>query len=136
MTGIRPIADDLFVPGPPPRLLGSRCRETGQLFYPVQSMNPVTMRAGTMEPHAFAGGGTLRNFTRVRRGMPGFDSPFALGVVELDEGLLLTAQLEDWDYDRLACGQRVELVIGTIRRDPDGTAVVGPKFRPVAGGGA
>ena len=133
MTTPRIIADNLFVEGPPPRLLGSRCRETGEAFYPVQSMNPVTHKAGTMEVCEFAGGGTLQNFTKIHRGMPGFDSPFALGVIALDEGPVLTAQLADWDFENLRLGQRVELVIGTIKHDPDGTAVIGPKFRPVGG---
>lgn len=134
MTEKRPIAENLFVEGPPPRLLGSRCRETGQAFYPVQIMNPVTHKAGTMEVCEFSGSGTLQNFTKIHRGMPGFESPFALGVIELDEGPVLTGQLADWDFESLSVGQRVELVIGMIKHDPDGVAVIGPKFRPLTEG--
>jgi uncharacterized OB-fold protein len=131
MTATRLIAENLFVEGPPPRLLGSRCRETGEAFYPVQIMNPVTRKTGTMEDCEFAGRGRLQNFTVINRGMPGFESPFALGVIELDEGPVLTAQLTDWNPESLAFGRRVELVIGTIKHDADGTEVIGPKFRPV-----
>lgn len=131
MTAARNLRDDLFVAGPPPRLLGSRCRETGEVFYPVQAMNPVTHKAGTMEPCEIEGTGELLNFTRVHRGMPGFETPLALGIVKLDAGPTLTAQLADWADVELRAGLRVDLVIGPIRHDPDGTAVIGPKFRPV-----
>lgn len=131
MTATRNLSDDLFVAGPPPRLLGSRCRETGELFYPVQAMNPVTHRAGTMETCELGGTGRLVNFTRIHRGMPGYDSPLALGIVKLDAGPTLTAQLADWADVELRPGLRVDLVIGPIRTDPDGTRVLGPKFRPI-----
>jgi uncharacterized OB-fold protein len=45
----------------------------------------------------------------------------------------LTAQLADWADVDLRTGMRVELVIGQIKRDADGTVVTGPKFRPVEG---
>lgn len=131
MTATRNLRDDLFVAGPPPRLLGSRCRETGELFYPVQVMNPVTHRAGTMETCELEGAGRLLNFTRIHRGMSGYDSPLVLGIVELDAGPTLTAQITDWAGTDLHIGQRLDLVIGTIRTDPDGTRVLGPKFRPI-----
>ena len=47
--------------------------------------------------------------------------------------LALTAQLADWADVDLRTGMRVELVIGQIKRDADGTVVTGPKFRPVEG---
>jgi uncharacterized OB-fold protein len=133
MTKTRPLRADLFVEGERPRLVGSRCRETGQLFFPMQPMNPSTQKAGTMERAEIEGEGTLLNFTRVVRGMPGFDSPFALGVIELDAGPTVTAQLADWKDIELRTGMRVQLVIGPIKRDSDDTVVMGPKFRPIEG---
>lgn len=136
MSDTRPLRSDLFVEGPPPRLIGSRCRESGEIFYPVQTMNPVTHKVGTVERVEIDGAGTLVNFTRVLRGVPGFDTPFALGVIRLDAGPTLTAQLADWADVELRAGLRVELVIGQIKRDADGTVVVGPKFRPIEGAAA
>ncbi len=133
MIKTRPLRDDLFVEGEPPRLVGSRCRETGQVFFPAQAMNPETHKAGTMDRAEIDGGGVLLNFTRVLRGIPGFDTPFALGVVKLDAGPTLTAQLADWKDINLRTGLRVQLVIGPIKRDPDETIVMGPKFRPLEG---
>lgn len=133
MTEPRRIRDGLFVEGPPPRLLGSRCRETGELFYPAQVMNPTTSRAGTMEPVELPGEGTLLNFAVVSRAAPGFESPYAMGIVRLEAGPTLTTQLADWKDARLRTGMKVELVIAPVRHDPDGVPVLGPKFRPVEG---
>lgn len=132
----RPIRHGLFVErgaAGRPMLLGSRCRETGKVYYPAETMNPDTHRAGTMEPVEIEGNGRLVSHTVVSRGLPGFASPYALGVVELDAGPSLVAQLEDWDQAELSAGLQVELVIGTIKTEKDGTRVIGPKFRPSAG---
>ena len=131
MKHSRPIREGLFVEGSPPRLLGSRCRETGELFYPAQIMNPTTSRAGTMEQVELPDRGILLNFSIVSRAAPGFESPYAMGVIKLHGGPTLTTQLADWQGVALRTGMEVELVIATIRQDPDGGAVIGPKFRPV-----
>lgn len=133
MKDSRRIREDLFVEGPPPRLLGSRCRETGEVFYPAQVMNPTTSRTGTMESVELPGQGKLVNYAVVSRAAPGFESPYAMCIVKLDAGPTLTTQLADWQGVQLRTGMDVELVIGPIRHDPDGAAVMGPKFRPVEG---
>ena len=130
---MRPVQENLFEEGPPPRLLGSRCRETGQLFYPVQVMNPVTHREGTMEQVALPSTGVLLNFSRIARAAPGLPSPFAIGVIALDGGPTLTAQLTDWQDVELRVGMPVEMTLGCVRTEPDGTSLIGPQYRPVGG---
>jgi uncharacterized OB-fold protein len=116
-----------------PKLLGNRCRETGQLFWPAEIVNPVTRRAGTLEPAEIDGHGRIVSFTIVARGLPGFASPYALAAIALDAGPTLIAQLDDWQEHEPAIGRPVDLVIDTIRTEKDGTRVIGPKFRPRAG---
>ena len=128
-----PIRPDLFIERPedPPALVGVLDRETGQVFFPAEAMNPVTMREGTLERHEFAGAGRLVAWTVVARGLPGFDSPYALGTIALDAGPGFIGQLHDWQGKALRSGMRVRLAIGRIRTEKDGTEVVGPKFVPV-----
>jgi uncharacterized OB-fold protein len=116
-----------------PKLLGSRCRETGQVFWPAEMMNPMTHRLGTLEPAEIDGAGRIVSFAVVARGLPGFASPYALAAIALDAGPTLIAQLDAWQEQKLAIGQPVDLVIGTIRSEKDGTRVIGPKFRRRAG---
>ena len=128
-----PIRPDLFVAAEPPLLVGSRDRASGQVFFPAETMNPVTMAEGTLERHEFDGAGTLVAWTVIGRGLPGFDSPYALGTIALDAGPGLIGQLHEWQGKALRPGMRVRLAIGRIKREKDGTEVVGPKFVPVEG---
>jgi uncharacterized OB-fold protein len=132
--GEQPIRAGLFVRAGAdgqPKLLGSRCRESGQYFWPAERMNPVTHRAGTLEAAEIEGRGRLISYAVVERGLPGFASPYALATIQLDQGPSLIAQLEDWRDRTLRLGQPVELVIGTIRTEKNGTQIIGPKFRPL-----
>ena len=69
-----PVRANLFVDrcDAAPSLVGSRDRETGQVFFPAETLNPQTMREGTLERHEFAGTGRLVAWTVVARGLPGF----------------------------------------------------------------
>lgn len=112
-------------------LVGSRCTETGQIFWPAERFNPVTGKAGTMEPCEIAGQGRLHSYTTIARGLPGFNSPYALASIELDAGPTLLAQLTDWQDVDLYPGMFVELEIGTVKTKKDGTLIEGPLFRPL-----
>ncbi len=128
-----PIRPDLFVEraGAAPALVGSRDRETGQVFFPAEVMNPSTMREGTLERHEFDGAGRLVAWTVIGRGLPGFDSPYALGTIALDAGPGFIGQLHEWRGKTLRPGMRVRLAIARIKAEKDGTEIVGPKFVPV-----
>jgi uncharacterized OB-fold protein len=130
-----PIRPDLFVEAAEgaPRLVGSRCRVTGQVFFPAEAMNPVTMEEGTLERHEFDGAGRLVAWTVVARGLPGFDSPYALGTIALDAGPSFIGQLHAWQGKTLVPGMPVRLTIDRIRQEKDGSVVVGPKFVPLEG---
>jgi len=128
-----PIRDGLFIENADdgrPRLIGSKCNETGQVFFPRETMNPVTMKSGTLEDHQFDGAGTLIAWTVIGRGLPGFDSPYAMGTLALDAGPSFIAQLHAWQGKSLRAGQRVALVIDRIKTEKDGTVITGPKFCP------
>lgn len=130
-----PIREGLFIESAAdgkPKLVGSRCRETAEVFFPREAMSPTLMRPGTLEDHAFDGSGHIVAFTTVQRGLPGFDSPYALAAIQLDAGPSLIAQLHEWQDKTLEPGMRLELVIERIKREKDGTIVVGPKFRPLS----
>lgn len=133
MSARVPIRPDLFVEpeGTPAKLVGSRCRVTGQVFFPAEAMNPATMSEGTLERHDFDGSGRLVAWTVIARGLPGFDQPYALGTIALDAGPGFIGQLHDWQDKNLAPDMRVRLVIGRIKQEKDGGEIVGPKFVPV-----
>lgn len=81
------------------RLMGSRNRETGEVFVPPRPIDPQTHSAD-MEWAELSGRGTLAAFTSVYIGTTamidaGFDrtKPYVAGIVELAEGPRISAQL-------------------------------------------
>ena len=112
-----------------PKLLGSRCRETGDIFYPREAMSPSVRKPGTLEDIELEGVGRIIAFTIVRRALPGFNSPYALALIQLSDGVTTFSQLENWSVDNLKVGAEVTLTIGTINTREDGVKVIGPKFR-------
>ncbi len=130
----RPIRPGLFQerPNAEPVLIGSRCSQTGEVFWPAEVVNPRTHRAGTMESVEIDGRGKLVSYAVVQRGLPGFASPYAIASIALDAGPTLIAQLEGWEETRLTLGMPLRLSIGVVRTDKDGAQIVGPKFRPEA----
>ena len=132
-TGI-PIRKNLFTVSPDgsPRLICSRCRECGNTFYPKEKICPSCVKEETLETVEVRGRGRIVSFTQVMRGLPGYDSPYILACIELDGGPSLIAQLEGWQGATVKTGMPVELVIGRIKQEKNGTVLIGPKFKPVA----
>jgi hypothetical protein len=54
---------------------------------------------GELTPHAVSGRGTLLSWTLVRRPPAGFDAdgPYAVALIELDEGVRITARLAPYE---------------------------------------
>jgi uncharacterized protein len=119
------LRDDLFIVGVPPRLVGSRSRHTGEISYPQRNLD-----SDADERVEIDGTGTLLDFTRVLRGIPGLNDSFAIGLIKLDAGPVLNAPLVDWGNVELRKGARVVLAIGEVKRDGCGNVFVGPRVRP------
>jgi uncharacterized OB-fold protein len=57
--------------------------------------------------------------------------PYALGVVDLTDGLRVVGRMAVDDPAELRAGDEVELVIGELFHDDDGTAQLSWMFRPL-----
>lgn len=113
-------------------LEGSACADCGGRFFPPRRVCPACKK-GSLRPQRFSGRGTLYSFTRVSQPPRGFASvgPYAVGMVRLEEGPLVTAQLSDTDGSDLSIGMPVEMVTRKIRDAAEhGFIVYGYKFRP------
>lgn len=94
---------------------------------------PLGEGAGELEVVPLSGQGTVYSFTTVTTPAQEFEpfAPYVLGMVQLDEGPLVTAQLTDLDGPP-EIGMRVEMVVRKLRTDGrQGIIIYGPKFRPV-----
>jgi uncharacterized OB-fold protein len=57
-------------------------------------------------------------------------APYAVALVRLEEGPLVTAQLTDVDHEELNIGMQVEMVTRKLREEDEGGLIIyGYKFR-------
>ncbi|HJP91099.1 MAG TPA: Zn-ribbon domain-containing OB-fold protein [Pyrinomonadaceae bacterium] len=132
-----PIAPNLFeLSAEGARLIGSRCVKCGEVTFPVSAFCPQCCTE-TTETIPLSRRGTLYSFTVQRfrppppyRG-PGEFEPYGVGMIELPEGLRVTAVLADEDPDSLCVGMEMELIVMKLFEDEMGRDVLGYKFRRV-----
>lgn len=110
-----------------------RCQQCGWWIHPPSPRCPQC-HSKDIAAEALSGRGTLHTFTvNHQPWIPGFDPPYVIAIVELDEqpGLRLTTNLVDVDIDDVQIGTPVEV------RFEQHEDVWIPLFRPVgAEGGA
>jgi uncharacterized OB-fold protein len=114
------------------RLEGRRCTGCGALQFPAREACGAC-RGRDLETFRFSGRGTVFSFAEVSQAPQGFSGPYLVALVELEEGIRVTAQLTDVDPDDVEIGLPVEMVTRRLQeRGPQGQGylVYGYKFRP------
>jgi len=133
-----PVTEGLFVEtAQGPRLLGSRCRSCGTPYFPKSAVchNPAC-GASQVEDAEFGPRGTLWSCAIQNYPPPAparFDKPYvpyAMGVVDLDDGLRVLGRMCGEDPRGMQVGAKVELVLDTLCHDDEGNEIVTWKFRP------
>ncbi len=114
------------------QLVGNRCTICDAKFFPPRQVC-TECRSTTFEPFRFSGKGKLYSYTTLRQAPAGFENqaPYSIGMIQLDEGVMVEAQLADVNGDDLEVGMRVEMVTRKLREEGEaGVIVYGYKFRP------
>ena len=114
------------------RLEGQRNRATGEVRFPARPP-ALGEDAATWEPVSFSGRGELYSFSVVRQAPDGYEGlvPYPVGMVRLEEGPLVAAQLTDCTEEDLSIGISVEMVTRQLLdTGADNVLVYGYKFRP------
>jgi uncharacterized OB-fold protein len=134
-----PVAEGLFTEtADGPRLLGSRCATCGTPYFPKVAIcrNP-SCAGGAIEDAEFGPKGTLWSYTIQYYPPPPpakYDEPYvpyALGLVDLPEGLRVLSRISADDVEQIVAGRDVELVIEKLHTASDGSDVITFKFREV-----
>jgi uncharacterized OB-fold protein len=134
-----PVAEGLFAEtAEGPRLLGSRCRTCGTPYFPKSPVchNPDCAES-RVEDAAFGPRGTLWSCAIQDYPPPAptrYDEPYkpyAMGVVDLAEGLRVLGRIAIDDPRAVEVGVDVELIVDTLCHDAEGNEVVTWKFRPL-----
>lgn len=117
------------------QLIGNRCLRCGAKFFPPR---PLCMECRSTEfvSFHFCGRGELYSYTTLHQAPAGFEAqiPYSVGMIKLDEGPRVEAQLTDANPEELRVGLRVEMVTRKLCAEGDaGLIIYGYKFRPVRG---
>lgn len=115
------------------RLQGKKCSACGQLSFPPR-MVCRSCKSRNSEPYEFKGLGTLYSYTTIYQAPDRFDQivPYLVGLIDLEEGVRITAQLTDVLPKDVEIGMPLEMVIRQISEDgPKGPILYGYKFRPI-----
>lgn len=113
------------------RLQGGRCRHCGVVAFPPHAMCPACGAQDVPETVALSTVGTLYTFSEVHVAPKGFATPYAVGYVDLPEGVRLFGQIEA-AASELAVGQQVAVALGPVRTDASGRPVISYKFKRLA----
>ncbi len=138
-----PVAQDLFREADDGvALVGTRCTGCGTHYFPksLSCRNPAC-EAKAVEEVLLGRRGRLYSYTvqayrppALFRGEPW--APYAIGLVELPEGLRVMGLLTGIAQDDLRIDLPVELVVEPLYRDDAGRDVLTYKYAPAAGEGA
>jgi len=115
-------------------LIGSKCNSCEGVYFPPRVICPKCRRKGNVENIQFEGKGKIHSFSIVETPTDDFKtiSPYAVAIIELEEGAKLTSQLVDCNLDEIEIGDSVEMVFRKIREDGDaGVISYGFKFKPI-----
>jgi uncharacterized OB-fold protein len=117
-----------------PQLLGSRCQSCEELFFPRKEIPLCACcQSGELEEVKLGRKGKIYSFSVVTQRPPVYykgEVPYALGFVELPEGIRIETLFTGCDPDSLHVGMDVEMVIEKLHEDEDGNEVMAYKFRP------
>ncbi|MFH1278774.1 MAG: Zn-ribbon domain-containing OB-fold protein [Candidatus Eisenbacteria bacterium] len=102
------------------RMEAARCSGCGYVAFPPRLLCPKC-KGRKFEPTALAPEGKILTYTVIHVPAAQFsdEAPFAIGVVELDGGVRITAQIVDCDTASLGIGQRVRTEFRKIQEQGD-----------------
>lgn len=115
-------------------LVGEVCPHCDEKLFPPRDVC-INCGGGVKELYTFSGDGEVYSYTVIYEAPSGFEAPYAVALVKLEEGAMVTAQLTDVEFENISIGMPVEMVTRKYKNDGDekGMIVYGYKFRPRIG---
>ncbi len=137
-----PVAEGLFQAADDgPHLIGTRCASCGSHYFPksLSCRNPQC-RDKQVADVLLSRKGILYSYTVQTYQPPALFriddwKPYAIGMVELPEGLRVIGMLTGIANADIHIGMAVEMVLEPLYRDEQGQAVLTYKFKPAAAAG-
>jgi uncharacterized protein len=110
------------------RLIGSKCTRCGVVAFPPHPSCPSCGAQSGQDAVQLSPVGTIYTFSEIHIAPKGFATPYAVGYIDLPEGVRLFGQIEGSAAD-LRLGQQVTVTLGPVRTDAAGHTVISYKFK-------
>ena len=117
-------------------LFGSRCKNCSTMYAGSRRYCGNCSSDGPFDEVRFSGNGEVHVWSIIHQATPYVKAPYAVGVIDLDEGLRVLGRIDIDDPHNVTVGGDVELVIQKISVDDDGNDIVTWMFKPVPPGNA
>lgn len=111
-------------------LLGCKCTKCGQVFFPKKFVC-LNCMSPDVEPISLSPRGKLYSFTTVYMASEHFQAPYAIGLIEIPEGIRIFSQIRGWQEQPLKIGMDMQMFIEKLWENED-KEVIGYVFRPVS----
>lgn len=114
------------------RLQGEICPHCTTAIFPPRDICP-DCGENAKEPMQMSGKGEVFSFTLVNDPPASYEkqAPYAVALIKLEEGPMVTAQLTDVAFDKIEIGMPVEMVTRKLKEEGErGQIIYGYKFRP------
>ncbi len=115
------------------RYEAAKCANCGKVFFPPRQVCSKC-RGREFTKVTLASTGTIETFTVIHVAPTGFgdQTPYAVGIIKLDDGAKVTAQIVDCETGKLAIGDRVRLEFRKVQQEGEsGILCYGYKFVPI-----
>jgi len=127
------IREGIVIEGPEGETLaGSQCKACGQIFFPKAEQVCLNCLEGPLEDLPLSRKGKLCSYTVVHMPASGFQPPYAVGFVDLPEGVRVFTPLEMEEGKAFKEGMEMEVRVGTLWEEGD-KEVMGFKFAAAGG---
>ncbi len=114
-------------------LIGTKCENCGDYYYPPRNMCPRCRRNGKIVPYKFNGEGEVVTYTIVHSAAKDFamHTPYILAIIKLNEGPRLTSQVI-CSTEEIRIGMKVKSAFRKLGEESEkGMIYYGTKFIPL-----
>jgi hypothetical protein len=130
-----PVREGLWTSEEKPQLIGSECTHCGEVFFPKRENGLCSYcQSSNLKEIKLSSKGKIYSYTVVMQRPPVYykaEVPYAIGFVELPEGIRVEALFTGCQLEDLRVGMDVEMLIDKLHEEEDGTEVYCYKFKPV-----
>jgi uncharacterized OB-fold protein len=130
-----PVKEGLWTSDEKPQLVGSQCNNCGEVFFPRrQDVLCSYCQSQDFKEIRLSRRGKIYAYSVVMQRPPIYykaEVPYAIGFVELPEGIRVETLFTGCKLEDLKVGMEVEVLLDKLHTEEDGTEVWCYKFKPV-----